>query len=146
VVADHIMGDVFTKVLEYLSAGPGPSTNLRSYLYEIAYHFVVDEARHSYRLAPIEVVDCIHHDVYSTDLSLEDRMLFETVWQAIQNDLTNNQRHAIILRFIEGFSLKEIAAILGKEVGNIKMIQNRAIAILRTTLGISAISSAFGAD
>lgn len=134
VVADHIVGDVFTKLLEHLSAGTGPSTNLRSYLYEIAYHLVVDETRYSQRSAPIEVVDFIQHDADSTDLSLEDRMLFETVRRAIQNDLTNNQRHVIILRFLEGFSLKETAAILGKEVGSIKMIQNRAITVLRTTL------------
>jgi DNA-directed RNA polymerase specialized sigma24 family protein len=44
-MADHIVGDVFAKLLEHLSAGKGPSTNLRSYLYEIAYHLVLDESK-----------------------------------------------------------------------------------------------------
>ncbi|MGE5464260.1 MAG: RNA polymerase sigma factor, partial [Syntrophothermus sp.] len=41
VMADNIVGDVFAKLLDHLSAGGGPNTNLRSYLYEIAYHLVV---------------------------------------------------------------------------------------------------------
>ena len=110
-------GDVFVKLLQHLSAGSGPSTCLRSYLYKMAYHLVVDKARYSYRSAPIEVVDLLHHNPYSTELSLEDRMLFETVKRAIQNDLTDDQRHVVILRFLEGLSLKKTATILGKEVG-----------------------------
>jgi DNA-directed RNA polymerase specialized sigma24 family protein len=55
------------------------------------------------------------------------------------------------LRFLNGLSLKETAAILGKEVGNIKAIPNRAIAALRTildyqTVKTRAISLAFGED
>jgi DNA-directed RNA polymerase specialized sigma24 family protein len=41
----------------------------------------------------------------------------------------------IILRFLEDFSLKETAEIIGKDVNNIKVIQNRGISKLRKTLG-----------
>jgi len=41
------------------------------------------------------------------------------------------------LRLLEDFSLNETAAILGKQVSHIKVIQNRAIAKLRTALGVS---------
>ena len=37
-LADHVVGDVFAKLLDQFSSGKGPSANLRSYLYEIAYH------------------------------------------------------------------------------------------------------------
>ena len=52
VMADHIVGDVFAKLLENLSSGTGPSTNLRSYLYEMAYHRMIDVTRSysSYRI------------------------------------------------------------------------------------------------
>jgi RNA polymerase sigma-70 factor (ECF subfamily) len=40
----------------------------------------------------------------------------------------------IILRFIEDFSLKETAQIVGKEVNNVKVIQNRGIKKLRKAL------------
>jgi len=135
VMADQIVGDVFAKLVENLSAGKGPRTNLRSYLYEMAYHLILDTAESSQRSASIEVVDFIRRDASSTAISVEDRVLFESVQQAIQNDLTDDQRHVVILRFMEDFSLKETAAILGKSVGNVKVIQLRALGVLRRVLG-----------
>ncbi len=80
------------------------------------------------------MVDLMRQDPYSTYINVENRTVFGTIWQAIVNDLTDDQRHVIILRFLEGFSLRETASILGMEVGNIKVIQNRAIAALRKML------------
>lgn len=134
VMADYIVGDVFAKLLEHLSAGNGPATNLRSYLYQTTYHLVVDEARTEHREVPIEVVDLLSHDAYSAYLNLENRAVFETIMQVVRNDLTDDQRHVIVLRFLEGFSLRETAMILGKEVNNVKVTQNRAIASLRKAL------------
>src|SRR5215207_10517741 len=59
VMADQIVGDVFAKLVENLSAGKGPRTNLRSYLYEMTHHLILDKAESSQRSAPIEVVDLI---------------------------------------------------------------------------------------
>jgi RNA polymerase sigma factor (sigma-70 family) len=53
---------------------------------------------------------------------------------AIYANLTEEQKHVIILRFLEGFDLRETAAVLGKEINNIKVIQNRAITKLRESL------------
>ncbi|HET9911894.1 MAG TPA: sigma-70 family RNA polymerase sigma factor [Anaerolineales bacterium] len=133
--ADQIVGDVFAKLLEQLSVGNGPSTNLRSYLYETAYHLIIDKSRHSRREAPLEVVDFLRQDNFSTVTLLENRMLFETVSLAIKDCLTDDQRHVIILRFLEGFSLRETAGIIGKDVYNVKVIQNRGVAKLRKILG-----------
>jgi RNA polymerase sigma-70 factor (ECF subfamily) len=133
-IADYIVGDVFAKLLEQLSAGKGPSSNLRSYLYEMTYHLVVDEARYSNRGVSFEVVEYIQQDGYSNVISLENRMLYDAILKAIQNDLTEDQRHVIVLRFLEGFSLQETATIIGKAVSNVKVIQNRAIAALRKSL------------
>jgi RNA polymerase sigma-70 factor (ECF subfamily) len=141
VMADQIVGDVFAKLLEHLSAGTGPITNLRSYLYKMAYHFIVDEAHYSHRWVPIEAVDLIYTDEHSTQINAEDRVLFKTVLRAIGNNLTDDQRQVIILRFMEGFSLKETALIIGKKVGNVKVIQNRAIAALRKALDFQVVET-----
>lgn len=130
-MADHIVGDVFTRLLDQLAAGKGPTTNLRSYLYESAYHLFVDETRALRRTAPLEALASLRQDVRAGALRVEDRLLFEGVLDAIQRDLTDDQRHVVILRFLEGCSLMETAAILGKEINHIKVIQTRAIAKLR---------------
>jgi RNA polymerase sigma-70 factor, ECF subfamily len=130
-MADHIVGDVFSKLLEQLASGNGPTSNLRSYLYEIAYHRIVDEARYSRRWAPLDVLTSHRGDVRSGSLGSEDPILLEMLLHAIQRDLTEDQRNVIVLRFLEEFSLRETAAILGKEVSHVKVIQSRALAKLR---------------
>jgi RNA polymerase sigma-70 factor (ECF subfamily) len=138
--ADHIVGDVFAKLLDQWSVGNGPHSNLRAYLYETTYHLVVDETRYSNREAPLETVDFSWPDRYSMLVNLENRVLFDAVIMAIKKDLTEDQRHVIILRFLEGFSLRETADIMGKEVYNVKVIQNRGVAKLRKALGYKVAS------
>lgn len=135
IMADHIVGDVFVKLLEQMASGGGPTTNLRSYLYQSTYHMIVDHGRASRRTAPLEVADSITPDVRSTTATVEDQAMFDLILKAMRNHLTEDQRHVIVLRFFEEFSLNETAAILGKKVGHIKVIQGRALAKLRKSLG-----------
>ncbi|HEX5840001.1 MAG TPA: RNA polymerase sigma factor, partial [Anaerolineales bacterium] len=129
--ADNIVGDVFAKLLEKLACGSGPRTNLRSYLFEMAYHLIVDDVRYISRRAPIEIVDHLHFDEQTAQALPEKRMLYKRVMQAIRSDLNDAQRHVIVLRFLEGFSLRETAAILDKSVSLVKVTQIRAIRVLR---------------
>ena len=133
IVADQIVGDVFAKLMEQLSQGCGPGSNLRSYLFEIAHHLVVDHIRYSNRMAPLGIFDFTCPAAY-TEMAVEQQMLLEGIWRAIRDDLTGYQRDVILLRFMEGFSLKETARILGKTVGGVKLAQNRAMAVLRKSL------------
>ena len=134
VMADQVVGDVFAKLLDQLSSGNGPTANLRSYLYEITYHRIIDEARYSKRRVPLEVADWLQRGTDSAFLRLEDQIMFEHIMHVIRKELTDDQRHVIILRFLEEFSLRETAAIIGKTVDHVKVIQNRAIAALRKSL------------
>jgi len=135
--ADQAVGDVFTKLLEHLALGKGPHTNIRSYLYEMTYNLLIDGARRSKREAPLEIAeyqpdrDNGHHTM---DTNLENKLLMDALILAIKDQLTTNQRHVIVLRFAEGFNLLETARIVGKQVNNVKVIQNRAIARLRRAL------------
>lgn len=135
IMADHIVGDVFAKLLEQMASGKGPTTNLRSYLYQSTYHMIIDHGRSSRRNAPLEVADAGDTSMYSKRARQEDQAMFDMILRVMRNDLTEDQRHVIVLRFLEDFSLNETAAILGKEVSNIKVIQGRALEKLRKGLG-----------
>lgn len=141
-VADHIVGDVFARLLDQLSAGNGPTSNLRSYLFETAYHLIVDQVRCSRRTTPLEAVMLLKPDFYSARLCLENQLMFEMILDIIRNDLTEDQRHVIILRFLEDFSLREAASIMGITVTHVKVIQNRAIAKIRQTLKRNELKTA----
>jgi hypothetical protein len=68
--------------------------------------------------------------------------IFELIVHAIQHELTDDQRHVILLRFLEEFSLRETAAIPGKDVDLVKVMQSRAIAMLRNLFTRHEIQSA----
>jgi RNA polymerase sigma-70 factor (ECF subfamily) len=138
IVADNIVGDVFAQLLEQFGQGKGPRTNLRSYLYQTAYHLVVDRSRDNQHNAPLEVAMSSYAggQFAPTQSQIEERVMMEALISAMNTELTEDQRHVIILRFLEDFSLKETAEIIGKEVNNIKVIQNRGIAKLRKAMGL----------
>ena len=141
-LSDHIVGDVFAKLLEQLAAGNGPETNLRSYLYQMAHHQMMDEARYAQRREPLEALRASSPDARTDVQEVENQILFEKLLAALQHDLTADQRHVIILRFLEGFNLRETAAVLGKEANHVKVIQNRWIAKLRQVLEPTDIRTA----
>jgi RNA polymerase sigma-70 factor, ECF subfamily len=134
VLADHIVGDVFARLLEQLSAGQGPRTNLRSYLYETTYHLIIDETRYSKRRAPLEVAGLLRPESKARSTGLDDQILFQQILHVMQNDLTDDQRHVIFLRFLEEFSVRETAAIMGKTIDHVKVLQHRALTALRRSI------------
>jgi RNA polymerase sigma-70 factor (ECF subfamily) len=134
VTADHVVGDVFAKLLVQFASGKGPRDNLRSYLYQATYHRMIDETRFSQHRASLETVEWLRQDAQAGYRSLEDQMLFKQILHAIQNILTDDQRHVIILRFLEGFNLRETATIIGIKEEHVRVIQSRGIAKLRKAL------------
>jgi RNA polymerase sigma-70 factor (ECF subfamily) len=134
-LADQIVGDVFAKLLEQLAVGKGPLKNLRSYLFEIAFHLVIDEVRYVSRRASIELVDVRGYGKFSINPDIEEHMELEKISKAMKS-LAADQRHVLVLRFLEGFSISETAAILRKTAGSVKITQFRAILNLRIALGM----------
>lgn len=141
IVADHLVGDVFARLLEQLSLGKGPESNLKAYLYQTAYHLVVDDSRRSQGKVPLDAAHSIVDESYAPPFIREDQSLMETLLQIIQRDLSDDQRHVIILRFWEELSLADTAAVLGKRVDHVKVIQARALAKLRRALQYEEIKS-----
>jgi RNA polymerase sigma-70 factor (ECF subfamily) len=128
--ADGIVGHVFSELLKQLKKGKGPRENLRAYLFQIAYHKIVDNARHRQRTTPLDKISSVSSGE-SIHTRHEVREQISKLDEIIKKLLTPDQRQIILLRFMEDFSLKEVAEITGKSVNNIKVIQNRAIAKIR---------------
>ena len=135
-IADNIVGDTFSVLLDQFSAGKGPVVNLRSYVFQAAYHRMVDQAPHDHQYMDIESDLEIPLGLVTTSVEsqFDERTLTKSLFSAKNNDLSDLQRHVIILRFLEGFSLRETAVIMCKEVNHVKVIQSRGIARLRKSL------------
>jgi RNA polymerase sigma-70 factor, ECF subfamily len=138
VLSDHIVADVFVRLVEELGAGRGPRTNLRVYLYQIAYRLVLERSRDIHPHAPLEV-SIRGHDKNKTLPARprsDERVLVEALLATMNTELSEDQRIVIILRFLEDFSLKETAEIVGKDVNNVKVIQSRGFAKLQRAMGM----------
>ncbi len=138
--ADQIVGDVFAHLLEHMSEGRGPRSNFRSYLYQVAYHVLIDHVRQASHLMSMQAARDVPDGRMPVGIQVEGRELIRAVQHAMQHKLTDEQRQVILLRFVEGFSLKETALITGKTVNGVSVLQNRAIEKLR-----KAVSRKFGA-
>lgn len=132
--ADQITGDVFARLLEKIKEGKGPRKNLRSYLFQTAYHLVVDQSRERSRVTTLDVADTVRQESKPVQSMTEDKMLLEKLARTMERELTEEQQNVIVLRFQEEFSLKETAEIVGKNVNAVKALQNRGINKLREAM------------
>ena len=132
--ADNVVGDVFAQLLEKLADGKGPETNLRSYLFQIAYHVIVNHARDRRHISSLDAAEFRSEYTFSVAAQAEDDDAMESVINAMSDHLSEEQRHVLVLRFVEGFNVRETAKIIGKSENNVKVIQNRSLAKLRQIL------------
>ena len=130
-VADKVVGEVFAKFLDQLAAGNGHDNHLRSCLYRITYHLMADEMQFSNQSKTFESLEHVEGDGHKSAMGLKYKILLDALPLTAKNDLTEEQRHVIILRFLEGFSLHETADIIGKDVNHVKALQNQGITNLR---------------
>jgi RNA polymerase sigma-70 factor, ECF subfamily len=137
VLSDQIVAAVFEHLVEELGAGRGPRTNLRLYLYQVAHRLVVERFRDIHPHTPLEVaISTLEKDKSAPQGQIDERGMMEALLVSMNTELSEDQRIVIILRFLEDFSLKETAEIIGKEVNNVKVIQNRGIAKLKKAMGM----------
>jgi len=137
--ADQTVGDVFARLLEKLAEGKGPRTNIRAYLFQIAYHLVVDSARDRQRIASLDAADTVSEEMKPVQAQTEEKMMLETLSVVMARELTEEQKNVIVLRYQEDFSLKETAEIIGKNINAVKALQNRAIKKLRQAMNSESV-------
>jgi RNA polymerase sigma-70 factor, ECF subfamily len=138
-IADRVVGDIFAKFLEQSAPARYSGINLRLELYAIAYDILVRDVRNSSFSMPMGTKAPKQPD--TTGLPIEDQQLLKNIQHALVHHLTDDQRHVVILRFMEAFSVKETSLIMGKKVGTVKVIQNRGIAALRKALDYGPVET-----
>ena len=133
-LAEDIASDVFVRLLEAVKAKRGPKTNLKSWLLSTASNVIADHLRRVYR-RPTEVLPESMPDLGSslTD-EIDRRHQTDSVRQAYAQ-LTPEQQNVLALRFGDGYSLEETAAVMQKKVNAVKALQFRALAALQRHVG-----------
>ncbi len=132
-VARDLTAEVFGRFLQAVGKGKGPGDNMRAWFYRVAHNIVVDHYRRQQHRNHVPLNDRALITNDGPDAAVEREMQSEKLRSAL-SQLTADQQQVISLKFLEGLSNQEVAAVLDKPVGAVKSLQHRALAALHRHL------------
>jgi RNA polymerase sigma-70 factor (ECF subfamily) len=133
-LAEDLTSEVFLKLLQVLGTSRAPRTQLQGWLYRVARNLAVDWYRQQAKGVQFSLNEELTPSGDSAVTRLEQQELHQDLIEAI-NKLTPSQQQVIVLRFGEGRKIGEVARLMGKSEGSVKLMQYRAMKRLRKLLG-----------
>lgn len=108
------------------SDGQGAST-FRVWLFQIARNVVANarRARRRHPEAPLEAASSAA-DVFNVEAQASRRDEVASAWAAVRR-LSDDRRRALVLRFVDEMSTAEIAGILGRSDGAVRVLIHRGL-------------------
>jgi RNA polymerase sigma-70 factor (ECF subfamily) len=136
--AEDIASEVFLKALESLRTYEERGLPMQAWLFKIAHNMVVDHLRKAtkYKKIPIETVEI--NDESDPQKTAETNIEMEKVAIAMQQ-LTDEQKEVIQLRFFGGLNSREVSVLLNKSDGAVREMQRAALEKLRGLLSESKL-------
>ncbi|MGI5838946.1 MAG: sigma-70 family RNA polymerase sigma factor [bacterium] len=141
--ANDLTQEVFVRLYHSIHSFRGDA-QFSTWLYRIANNVCVDELRRRYRRKieyldePIDTKDgSVRREIADWTSNPENILETHEIQACVQegiNALTEEQRTAVILRDIQGFSYEEIAKILSCSLGTVKSRINRGRQSLKERL------------
>ena len=133
--AEDLTADVFLRVLEAIQSDKLWRTSFRAWLYRIAGNQVADYYRELNRIKTYPDDNVPVSETDSPDAAFMDKQS-RTVLHSAINVLAPSQQEVLTLRFGQRLKTKEVAEIMGKSVGAVEALQNRALNALRKKLNL----------
>ena len=139
-LAEDITSQIFIKMWEKLPTYRIGQSTINAWLYRIAHNAVVDYYRSMKAVVPLEEINSreIGRDD-ETEENLDRQMKMEKLRAALQ-ELTDGQREVLILRFIDGLTVREIARQLGKRQGAVRALTMRGLRELSRSPSLQNVS------
>ena len=132
-LADDLTSEVFVRALEGLPSFQDRGIPFSAWLYRIAHDRMVDHFRRQARRPTTALQEARLPATAGVDQVVETRLRMAQLGKAMEG-LTEEQHQVILLRFVAGFKLREVAYVMDKSTAAVKMLQLRALARLRQTV------------
>lgn len=127
-VAQDITSETFMRGWRHLNKVE--HRNFRAYLFKIARNLVVDHYQQRKRTVRLPEGDWLADPKVNVERGFIKKQAIEELYKALSK-LPKNYLEVVSLRFLEGLSVKETAAIIGKSSSAVRVIQHRAIKKLK---------------
>lgn len=131
--AQDLVSETFTRAWSSMSNEQQTIKNIGAFLYQIARNLVTDFYRQRGRFQVVSASCVVEADPVDLAEKIALGSDMEQVKKAL-SQLGEEQQEVIIWRYLDGLSNKEIAEILGKPEGTVRVIVHRALEALRTKM------------
>jgi RNA polymerase sigma factor (sigma-70 family) len=131
--AEDLTQQVFLKAWQAIDRYKRTTSPFIAWLMTISHNLVVDSYRTRKDTAYLEAEVLADGPASSPERAAEASFEQQRLRRAILK-LGSDEQQVIILRFMEGFEFSEIASVLKKKEGNVRVILHRALVKLRNIL------------
>jgi RNA polymerase sigma-70 factor, ECF subfamily len=128
--AEDVTSEIFIKALKAMPRYQDTGRPFAAWLYQIAVNAIADRYR---TLRPSQSLDDFH-DLSVAGPALEDlaahRDELRRIWTLVEQ-LPGQQKTALVLKFQEDMKIEDIAVVMGKSAGAVKLLIHRGVSRLR---------------
>lgn len=132
--AKELAQETFMRTWKYLADG-NTITNIRPFLYTTAYNLFKNELRSKHETSSLDtLLEERGFEPRDTGMPIEEKLELKLMIESIK-ELPEPHQEVLLMRYVDGLAVKEIAALLDESPITISVRIHRAVAKLRTRYG-----------
>lgn len=134
-VAEDLTSETFLRALRRMDSFSWQGRDIAAWFITIARNLITDNAKSARFRLEVTTADMLDADehVDAPEAEVLQRLRDTRLLEAVKN-LKPEQAECVVLRFLQGLTLAETAAVLGKSEGAVKQLQLRAVRALHREL------------
>lgn len=135
-LAEDFTSETFLRALRRIGTISYQGRDIGAWFVTIARNIVLDHVKSARHRLEITTADALEDSerAPSTEDAVLESLSSEALLVAVA-ELGDEQRECVLLRFMQGLSVSETAAVMGKNDGAIKALQHRAVLKLAELIG-----------
>lgn len=131
--AEDLTSEVFIRMIRSLPGYQPQDVPFLAWLFQIARNLSIDHFRKTNSINLVSLEETLNGGQEDLTKTVERNLTSERLAQALGN-LNDDQREVIVLRFLAGMPIAEVAQALAKSENAIKGLQRRGLTALRQIL------------
>ncbi|HEX8972785.1 sigma-70 family RNA polymerase sigma factor [Oryzihumus sp.] len=134
-LAEDLTSETFVRALRRIDSFSWQGRDIAAWFVTIARNLITDHAKSARFRLEVSTADMLDADrrVEAPEAEVLQHLRDTRLLEAVR-DLKPEQAECVVLRFLQGLSLAETAAVIGKSEGAVKQLQLRAVRALHRAL------------